>query len=148
MVQELLERGRLVRSQPVESGLMIAVESRVHAFLIEKWKRPASGRRFWPLFSALLFHCLLVSAQEQTNQPPVLISPIPDQTNYYGNGFSYTFPGDTFADADDGQTLSYTATNLPPDISFDSVTRTFSGTNTTVGTYTVTVIATDDGSPP
>ena len=82
------------------------------------------------------------------NQSPTLNVLIPDQPGSYGSPFSYTFPVNTFSDPDAGQFLSYAASNLPPGITFDGATRTFSGTNTTVGTYPVTVTATDNGSPP
>src|SRR5262249_14341820 len=36
----------------------------------------------------------------------------------------------------------------PPGITFDSFTRTLSGTSTAAGLYVVTVVATDDGTPP
>ena len=46
---------------------------------------------------------------------------------------------------DAGDTLTYTAAGLPAWLSFDAGTRTFSGTpvNGDVGTFTVTVRATD-----
>jgi uncharacterized repeat protein (TIGR03803 family) len=89
-----------------------------------------------------------ISIPAPQNQPPVVANPIPDQTNTYGNAFNYTFPANTFSDPDFGQTLAYNASNLPPGIIFDGSSRTFSGTNTDVGSYDVTVTATDDGSPP
>ena len=89
-----------------------------------------------------------ISIPVPQNQSPVVANPIPDQTNTYGNAFNYTFPANTFSDPDFGQTLAYTASNLPPGIIFDGSSRTFSGTNTDVGSYDVTVTATDDGLPP
>jgi uncharacterized repeat protein (TIGR03803 family) len=87
-------------------------------------------------------------ASSLANSAPIVLNPIPDQTNTYGAVFSYTFPTNTFGDSDPGQTLTYTASNLPPGITFIGLARTFSGTNTEVGTYPVTVTATDNGSPP
>lgn len=81
------------------------------------------------------------------NQPPVVANLIPDQTNIYGGAFAFTFAANTFNDPDAGQTLSYSANGLPPGISFDGPTRTFSGTTTNVGSSAITVTATDDGSP-
>ena len=51
------------------------------------------------------------------------------------------FPGDTFADLDLSDSLTYTASGLPGWLSFDAATRTFSGTpgNADVETATVTV---------
>jgi hypothetical protein len=45
-------------------------------------------------------------------------------------------------DSNSSQTLTYTATGLPPGITLGS-SGTFSGSGTTQGTYTVTVTATD-----
>ena len=81
------------------------------------------------------------------NLPPLVANPIPDQTNTYGSASDFTFVTNVFSDPDPGQTLSYTASNMPPGIEFNGPTRTFSGTNTTVGNWLVTVTATDDGSP-
>jgi beta-glucosidase len=48
----------------------------------------------------------------------------------------------TAVDSNSAQTLTFTATGLPPGISIAS-NGTISGTGTTLGTYTVTVTATD-----
>ena len=65
------------------------------------------------------------------------------------NPFGYSSPkGDpvsfpmTAADSNSAQTLTFTATGLPPGISIAS-NGTISGTGSTAGTYTVTVTATD-----
>jgi beta-glucosidase len=65
------------------------------------------------------------------------------------NPFGYSSPQGTamsFAmqavDSSSGQALTYTATGLPPGISI-AANGTISGTGTTLGTYTVTVTATD-----
>ena len=81
------------------------------------------------------------------NQLPIVANLIPDQSGNYGSVFNLTFPADIFNDPDVGQTLTYTVSNLPPGITFDGPTRVFSGTNTTVGVYAVTVTATDNGTP-
>jgi hypothetical protein len=77
-----------------------------------------------------------------------VVNPILDQSAVYGAPFSYTLPAGTFTDSDSSRTLNYTASNMPPGISFDPVTRLFSGTATSLGVYTVVVAATDNGSPP
>ncbi|HXP21094.1 MAG TPA: putative Ig domain-containing protein [Streptosporangiaceae bacterium] len=46
-------------------------------------------------------------------------------------------------DSASGQTLTYSATGLPPGLSINSSTGLITGTPTTAGTYTVTVTATD-----
>ena len=65
------------------------------------------------------------------------------------NPFGYSSPKGTAmsfqmqaVDSNSAQTLTYTATGLPPGISIAS-NGTISGTGTTLGTYTVTVTATD-----
>jgi uncharacterized delta-60 repeat protein len=81
------------------------------------------------------------------NTAPIVAHPIPDQSATYGAAFSFTVPASTFSDADAGQTLAYTASGLPAWLSFDANTRTFSGTPPALGSSTVTVTATDSGSP-
>ena len=82
------------------------------------------------------------------NRSPVLNSPIADQSAVYGTPFNFAFAANTFTDPDAGQTLSYTASNLPPAITFSAPTRAFSGTPSAAGTYAVTVTATDAFTPP
>ncbi len=95
-------------------------------------------------------------SQTGGNSDPTLANAIPDQTATAGTAFSYTFPANTFNDADTGDTLTYTATlsngdALPAWLTFVSGTRTFSGTGmppavpTAVETLTVKVTA-DDGN--
>ena len=78
---------------------------------------------------------------------PTVATAIPDQTATVGTALDYTFPADTFTDAD-GDTLTYTATladnsALPSWLSFSAATRTFSGTPTAAGTVSVKVTASD-----
>ena len=84
------------------------------------------------------------------NIPPVVDTPVADQTATEDNAFSFTLPAGTFFDGD-GDPLTLTATlpdgSPPPTwLSFDDVTGTFSGTPLTgdIGTVTVRVTA-DDG---
>ena len=81
------------------------------------------------------------------NAAPTVANAISAQTWPYGLVYLYTFPTNTFSDSDSGQSLSYTATGLPPGISFNGGSRTFNGTATACGAYTVSVVATDNGSP-
>ena len=85
-----------------------------------------------------------------TNNAPTVATAIPDQVATVGTAFSYAFPADTFADADAGDTLSYTAvedgeTSLPSWLTFTAATRTFSGTPAAsdIGTLSVKVTASD-----
>jgi len=88
-----------------------------------------------------------VSLVSGGNNPPALANSIPDTNGIYGTPLSFEFTANTFSDPDAGQTLSYSAAGLPNGISFTPATRTFSGTPTTVGTNSITVTATDNGSP-
>lgn len=92
-----------------------------------------------------------VTDDDGTNATPAIANPIPNQTATEQVHFSYTFPADTFNDADVNDTLTYSARiagggNLPPWLNFDAPTRTFWGMpdNGDVGVITVEVIATDD----
>ncbi|MBS0602659.1 MAG: putative Ig domain-containing protein, partial [Proteobacteria bacterium] len=87
------------------------------------------------------------------NSAPSVANAIADQNATEDQPFSFQFAGNTFADADVGDTLSYTATlangnPLPTWLTFNAATRTFSGTpaNGDVGAITVRVTATDSGS--
>ncbi|WP_448599762.1 Ig-like domain-containing protein [Thermoleptolyngbya sp.] len=84
------------------------------------------------------------------NDAPVLQKPISDQTAVTGKGFSLVLDADTFVDVDAGDVLTYSAglsngNPLPAWLTFDPVTRTFSGTpaGENVGSYRVVVQATD-----
>ena len=83
------------------------------------------------------------------NSVPTVANPIPNQTARAGTAFSYTFPANTFNDAD-GDTLVYGADQpdnsaLPTWLTFTEPTRTFSGTPHVgdVGTFMVRVSASD-----
>ena len=78
------------------------------------------------------------------NDAPVVANPITDKNATVGSTFNYTAPINTFTDVDNA-TLTWSASGMPAGISFDPVTRKFSGTPTTTGSPTITVIATDAG---
>ncbi|MHB1014108.1 MAG: putative Ig domain-containing protein [Desulfurivibrionaceae bacterium] len=85
-----------------------------------------------------------------TNTAPVVGVTPPDQTALEDAAYSFTIPVDTFADADGGDSLAYSATlgngnALPAWLSFDAASRTFSGMpeNGDVGILDVNVMATD-----
>ena len=87
-----------------------------------------------------------------TNTAPTVVFPLPDWSLTAGESFNYQFPDDTFSDADSGDTLTYAATRgdgsaLPSWLSFNGLSRTFSGTPAPgdAGTLTVRVTA-DDGN--
>ncbi|MEB3831487.1 putative Ig domain-containing protein, partial [Phormidium sp. CCY1219] len=92
-----------------------------------------------------------ITDNDTANTAPVVSNAIADTTATVSEAFSLTLSTDTFTDAD-GDALTYTATLedgsvLPPWLSFDAATGTFSGTptDTDIGTLTVQVTA-DDGT--
>ena len=76
------------------------------------------------------------------NQAPTLVAGLPPVTLGRNQAWTWQVPIGTFADAN-GDALSYSASNLPAGISFTASTRTFSGAPTTLGTYPITVTASD-----
>src|ERR1019366_6347473 len=88
-----------------------------------------------------------------TNDAPALAHAIVPQAAAEDAAFSFTVPVDVFTDEDAGDTLSYLASRpdgsrLPAWLTFNAITRTFSGTpgNSDVGTVQVKVTATDRGN--
>ena len=85
------------------------------------------------------------------NNAPTVATEIPNQTAMSGTALDYTFPADTFTDAD-GDTLTYTATladdsALPTWLSFSAATRAFSGTPQAADVETVSVkVTASDGN--
>ncbi|MBE9210617.1 tandem-95 repeat protein [Nostoc sp. LEGE 06077] len=88
---------------------------------------------------------------DPVNDTPTLVNIIPPQVSTEDTAFTFTIPENTFADVDAGDILNYSATledgnQLPDWLTFDIVTRTFSGTpnNSEVGTINIKVTATDN----
>ena len=86
------------------------------------------------------------------NHSPRVAATIAEQLARIGQAFTYTVPAGTFIDQDVGDTLTYAATRtdgtaLPAWLSFNPVTRTFTGTPTTsdAGAIPVRVQVTDSG---
>ncbi len=89
---------------------------------------------------------IFVARNPLTNQAPVL-DPIGNKTVNEGQNLSFTLSA---TDPDSGDTLTYSASNLPPGATFDPVTRTFSWTPdyTQAGNYpNVEFTVMDNGSP-
>ncbi|UPT54591.1 putative Ig domain-containing protein [Dickeya zeae] len=85
-----------------------------------------------------------------SNLPPVVSTPVTEQSIAQNGSFNFTVPAGTFTDPDTGDTLTLSATRadgsaLPGWLSFNPATRTFSGTpgNGDVGNLTIRVTATD-----
>jgi uncharacterized protein (TIGR03437 family) len=81
----------------------------------------------------------------EVNDAPVIQDP-PDRNVDEGNNVTITVTG---TDIDPGQTLTFSANNLPSGANFDPGTRTFTWTPGPgqAGTYTVTFSVQDDGIP-
>ncbi len=81
------------------------------------------------------------------NRPPTTVGSIADQTSVVGQPFQLA-AGPAFSDPD-GDGLTFSASGLPASLVISPVTGTISGTptNAEVGTYAVTITATDqDGA--
>jgi phospholipase/lecithinase/hemolysin len=93
---------------------------------------------------------IFVIAVENVNDAPIVANLIADQNAKQGTAFNFQIPTNTFTDIDAGDVLTYSATlengnALPSWLTFNSATRTFSGTptNDNVGNLNVKAIATD-----
>jgi hypothetical protein len=88
-----------------------------------------------------------------TNDAPTVANPIADQTIAEDSSLNFQIASNVFADMDQGDSLSYSATlsngaALPSWLSFNAATQNFTGTpsNGDVGAVDVKVTATDGGS--
>ena len=93
----------------------------------------------------------LIDSLRYTNFVPYLYYQIPAQSIITGQLFNYTIPDSTFIDDDGNNTLTYSATlsngnPLPVWLSFDPVTKTFTGTPTASGNISVKVTAKDSAN--
>ncbi|MEO7861007.1 MAG: putative Ig domain-containing protein [Nitrospirales bacterium] len=86
-----------------------------------------------------------------TNNSPTVANPIAEQTASEDASWTFVVPGNTFADPDAGDVLTYSATladgsALPSWLSFNPTTRTFTGTpdDVQVGTIELRVTARDN----
>jgi Ca2+-binding RTX toxin-like protein len=93
-----------------------------------------------------------IDALNTGNHSPRVGTPISEQVAPAGQAFAFGVPLGTFTDQDAGDTLSYTARQangapLPAWVSFDPVTRTFSGTPSSAdaGTVSLTLEVVDGG---
>jgi hypothetical protein len=90
----------------------------------------------------------LIDSLKSTNFIPYLKSKILNQSDTVGNFYSYTIPDSTFIDDDGNNTITYSATlsnggALPSWLNFNPSTRTFSGTPSETGSFSLKIIATD-----
>jgi VCBS repeat-containing protein len=84
------------------------------------------------------------------NHAPILATSLVDQSFIEGEALTYILPENAFSDPDTDDTLTYTATTvdggtLPDWLSFNPITREFTGTPPvgSIGTVSVKVVATD-----
>jgi len=79
------------------------------------------------------------------NDAPTVAIALADQAATEDTAFSFAVPLTAFADVDVGDSLTYSTSVLPAWLSFDALSRTFSGTplNGDVGSINVSVTATD-----
>ncbi|MBE9468495.1 MAG: T9SS type A sorting domain-containing protein [Bacteroidetes bacterium] len=83
------------------------------------------------------------------NDAPTVANEMPDDTAQVGVAYNYEVPENTFVEIDEGDELKYSAklndgNDLPVWLSFDVVTRIFSGTPDVAGSITLKVTATDE----
>jgi glucose/arabinose dehydrogenase/lysophospholipase L1-like esterase len=98
-------------------------------------------------WGAMLDNFSLFASDPSANAPPIVSDPVDDQHGQVGEVFSFVVPTGTFTDPD-GDSLTYSATliggsALPAWLSFNSSTRTFSGTPPATGILQVQVTAND-----
>jgi hypothetical protein len=103
--------------------------------------RPSSGNIYWVSTSS-------IDSLRKPNFPPYVKNPIPNQSAIKDSLFNYQIPDSTFFDDDGNNTLAYSAilnnrNPLPTWLSFDSTTRTFSGSPNSAVTIDIAVTATD-----
>ena len=93
----------------------------------------------------------LIDSLKHTNIPPYAKNKIKSQSGFVGHLFNFTVPDDTFFDEDGSTSFTYTATlingdPLPSWLSFNVLTKTFSGTPTETGELRIIVTAADTGN--
>ncbi len=119
--------GPSVNTPAIEYGSYVSPDSKYYFF-----SRPAG----WGPSSAADIYWIridgLIDSLRYTNFVPYVRNPIPDQTAFTGQLFSFTIPDSTFIDDDGNNTLSYHAvlsngTPLPSWLVFDSISGSFSG---------------------
>lgn len=90
----------------------------------------------------------MIDSLKHTNFVPYLDNQIANQSDTVGRLFNFTFPDTTFVDDDGNNTLRYSAkldngSPLPSWLTFDSLTRNFTGTPTAAGSINIAVKAVD-----
>ncbi|MBF7144789.1 MULTISPECIES: putative Ig domain-containing protein [Pseudomonas] len=136
--------------------LLLQYSASANKTYIKNYDADANGNRLELALAGNLLNTLHASdfifVAPPANHAPTLAVPLDEQAAKETQPFSYTLPAGSFADSDN-DTLTYTATladgsALPSWLTFDTATRTFSGTPDTnaAGTLSVTVTAADGRS--
>jgi len=137
------------------NDIVVAIRDTADRVLIRDWFVSDSARIESTIFAGgTVWDAAMLESLATTtgNAAPVVGNAIVDQTASEDATFSFTIPGDTFVDANDGDTLIFDATRadgspLPTWVSFDAAAREFSGMpgNDDVGAFEIMVTATDSG---
>ncbi|MGD1046948.1 MAG: putative Ig domain-containing protein [Bacteroidota bacterium] len=132
--------GPLINSGTYQWGPYITNDNRYLFF--SRYPALQNNRIYWVRIDNL------IDSLKHTNFVPYVKSPIHSQTDTLGHLYNYQVPDSTFIDDDGNNTLTYIATlsngnPLPAWLSFNPVTRTFSGTPTAASTISIKVTAID-----
>jgi hypothetical protein len=93
----------------------------------------------------------LIDSLKHTNIPPYAKNKIKSPDGIIGHSYNFTIPDDTFFDEDGSTSFTYTATQfdgnpLPAWLTFNALTKTFSGTPTEIAELRIMVTAIDAGN--
>lgn len=78
------------------------------------------------------------------NYIPTVTTRIEDMNVFVNVAWTYTYPASTFSDANvPSDTLTYSVTGMPAWMTFTAATKTFAGTPTADGNFTVTLSCSD-----
>jgi hypothetical protein len=134
--------GPKINTNKIEYGSYISPDGKYYFFSRPiGWNANDSADIFWVSAN-------FIERLKHTNFVPYLKNQIPNQTDTVGVLYNYTIPDSIFFDDDGNNTLTDSATlsngnALPTWLSFNPVTRTFSGTPTEIGLLSIKVTATD-----
>lgn len=137
--------GSKINTNKIEYGSYISPDSKYYFFSRpDGWGPNISADIYWVSSG-------FIDSLRSTNFVPYLNYQIPAVSFQVGQLCNYTVPDSTFIDDDGNNTLTYSATlsngnSLPAWLSFDPVTKTFTGTPTASGNLNVKVTAKDSAN--
>jgi hypothetical protein len=138
--------GPAVNTNQLDIYPNITPDGKYLLFTRREASRPSSdGSRPSSLFSKLYWVSIqLIDSLKKTDFEPYCRNSIPNLNAIVGVHFNYQIPDSIFADDDENDTLSYSASNMPTWLNFDAKTKIFSGTPTSnLTARNITVTATD-----